>query len=332
MFENPAKAYENINSLRESPLEKDEEDFLNFLDKKGISNHFKNIDKFEEIYGNNEASEKLFKQMSESDRYNYKSFDIGNIIKEDKERVKKQQAKAAEIDQTERARLLENILFNPSIDNSAIQSAWFGDNASATPATEFDDRFNGVDAIIQWGTGEESAKLTVDCTVSETEDVLEKKKEKVLKGIKAGSLSTVKYFQSFEDPEDAGPLSHIPQVILSIKKDVLREIAGEAINGKDFDKNYIQFNILESIKEQLEDQISIIENYTDPNNLKKLDWGKAERERFLDNAGKMRTNIKKVLKELNEVIKEKEGSLSKKKQRAERKKKDNIIPFSYKVG
>jgi hypothetical protein len=108
-------------------------------------------------------------------------------------------------------------------------------------------------------------------------------------------------------------------------------LPGEAMNDKDFDKHYIQFNILESIKEQLEDQVSIIDNYADPNELKKLTWSDSEKENFLNNADEMRESIDRVLKELDEVIKEKESSLPKKKQRAEKKKKDNIIPFSYKV-
>ena len=336
MFENPAKAYERSNSLRESPLKKDEEDLLNFLDKKGISNYFKNIDKFEEIYGNNKASEKLFRRMSKSDRYNYNSFEIGDIIKEDKERIKKQQTRASEMEHTERARLLENILFNPHIKNSAIESAWFGDDAMATPTTEFDDRFNGVDAVVQWGVGNDSPKLAVDCTVSGREDVLEKKKDKLLEGIKDSNLGEVKYFQcseDLEDPaeaEDFGPLIRVPQVVLSVNKDILEELSQEIMRGGDFSQHHLQFNLLEESRQQLMQQLSIIEEYADnPTELKKLNWSQEEKENFLNNSSEMKNNINNTIEKLDKVIKEKESSLPKRKQRAGRKKEDNIVPISF---
>ncbi len=99
------------------------------------------------------------------------------------------------------------------------QNNWFGGEIS--PTTEYDDYFNGTDAVLEIGKG----KLLVDITSAELPERVKAKLGKLVHG------GTVKYFKSKVEKDEKGApkeisLYNAPMVILGIDTKFLPYIAG----------------------------------------------------------------------------------------------------------
>lgn len=223
-----------------------------------------------------------------SDKYSQVSID------KDKQWLKGQKGKDGQMEKTQRAELFEYF-----IETVAESADWFGENAYLTNTSEFDDRMNHTDFILEWeGDDGKTTKLAIDCTLSEDEEVLKKKLGRVLSDIDAEKMTSIKYFQS-SGTDERGSLNLIPRVILSLEKEGLKEICQMLVDAKSkvpgsnkkLSESYIQLYFLEEMVDQLEVQAE----YLQKNKFRKY--------------GFMKNNIVGALNCIKQVLKEKEGSL-----------------------
>jgi len=106
-----------------------------------------------------------------------------------------------------------------------MRQDWFG--AQFVRTSKYDDYFNGTDGMLEWPDDrpESSARLAIDFTVAESDEVLRKKCRKIDRGVQ------IQYFRS--SSRDArgrtfeASLSNVPIVILGVDRAMLRKILEE---------------------------------------------------------------------------------------------------------
>lgn len=135
---------------------------------------------------------------------------------------------------------------------------WFGENSQIVVASEYDDFFNHVDAIVEFGI-EKQLALGIDTTISRNK--IEGKLKEILDDIEEGRLATIKYYKSdsFE-----GSLLNVPLCVVGASRtasaslaknvahleiDIVREKEEQA--HKEIQEHQIQFAILLQIEMQL---------------------------------------------------------------------------------
>lgn len=134
-----------------------------------------------------------------------------------------------------------------------IDNDWFGHDAVGIKTTRYDDIKNGVDQIVEFQEGEDSAShlaLAIDATTSED---LDKKIERIKKEIEKGDMAHIKYFLSEYMREHKGfgrgEMVNIPRVVIGADRNIIKELSELWLENKNKDlaKHPIQFQILKEI-------------------------------------------------------------------------------------
>lgn len=183
-------------------------------------------------------------------------------IQRDKEKVQKLRDLETEKDKTQRGEIFETI-----VGEYGDMAEWFGDMTIAE-VLEYDDRINHVDLVLSGKNKQgESVFLALDCTVSENNKNIEKKISRIANEIKRGRLTQIKYYKH-PDTDQALPLSNIPRIILVIDKERLKRLCEDIIkviqrkkgSNRELAQNQIQFELLNQMKSQLENQRELAKN------------------------------------------------------------------------
>lgn len=216
-----------------------------------------------------------------------------------KEEITKDRSKIEEKKEAMRHRTEESILLERFLILKAEENGWFG-NGYVCPTTEFDDIINGVDFVVEFEKENKNLYLAVDCTVSEREDVIREKILKSKEKMEIGLLSQVKYFQSEADYDDESKgikkiINMVPRVIMTVKKEELRELCEKYSKDKDLRTNYLQLLLLEEVLYQLVNQIDRIEK-------NKINF----RENITDSQKERMVNVIREIKEcIEDIVREK---------------------------
>lgn len=177
------------------------------------------------------------------------------------------------------------------IADQVEKSNWFGKNCFTALASGHDDVYNHTDLIFEFDEKDKIERLAVDITIAENSEIIEEKRIKIREDIESGRLTSLKYFVS-EIDNTQGKISGLPRVIIDISKDDIRELSELIINkeNKKLAKHPIQAEILQNVKDQLEDEIKYAEIYF---------------KRFPKNKSFVLRKHKKILEIINRIIKEK---------------------------
>lgn len=205
-----------------------------------------------------EIEQTLVKKMRE---YKPKFEDFEDVYSEselEQDKIKLEEQKLQEKESHERTLILEAIL-----GHHIEQSNWFGPDCSAAFASEYDDRFNKTDLVLEFNQGDKVIRLAVDVTTAETPKVLEKKRIKIKEDIEKGKLTNLKYFISEAESEKKGKLFGLPRVIISVNKEGVKTLSEMTLELKksELAQAPVQLELLEEIKMQLEKQIEYSDLY-----------------------------------------------------------------------
>lgn len=129
---------------------------------------------------------------------------------------------------------------------------WFDSEFFRT--TEHDDRWNGVDAVIEWpaaSADEKPVRLAIDFSSSNSEDTLREKLQTI------NGMAKLKYFRSPTEVDGTGkPLevrTFFPKVILGADVDLMKQIARDGVMpGRE---HPLRLLLLRQAKKQIDVQI-----------------------------------------------------------------------------
>lgn len=191
-----------------------EDNFLNNLDRK-IEMEQKNPLEDEALIKKlgERANEKIFNSRPELD--DFSGLYSQKEISEDKERVAFLQGKFNEM-MTPSQERMKNIagIFEAIVIDEAESSEWLGSRAIVYSASEYDDFMNGVDAVAEFKNNENESDflaLAMDVTFSSDIENIEKKINRVLKSVKDGVLTPLKYFA---DEDGNQSKMEVPRVVI----------------------------------------------------------------------------------------------------------------------
>jgi hypothetical protein len=172
----------------------------------------------------------------------------GPDIKKDQLWLEQQRQKKNQ-EKTSRSRILEYII----IDQSE-RSDWLGENSLTYQTTEYDDRHNHADLVLEITKDGKSYYLAIDVTSSESDYVLWDKEATIRQEIKSGQLTNIKYFKGKNQKTE---LKNLPRVILALDWVGVQRLCKDLVKKKpkDLGKNPEQILILEQIRDQMSDQI-----------------------------------------------------------------------------
>ena len=165
--------------------------------------------------------------------------------------------KGVEKDKHERAQLFEALLFH-ALD----QEEWLGERAYVARASEFDDRVNGTDLVVEFlGRDGQVRRLAVDVTVTANIDTIRTKVQNIKQNLEAGRLVNLKYFES-EIPDETkavrGSVHDLPRVIVGVDPNTLKELA-RSFTEHAAEDHPLQRELLEEIRLQLEEELAAVE-------------------------------------------------------------------------
>lgn len=144
------------------------------------------------------------------------------------------------------------------IDEKSELNNWFGDNSYIQGTLLFDDLINGVDAVLEYDTGDESSKkvaLVVDCAVGKSIVNISNKVKKNIDSLTHGK-TRVKYFESQVDSYK-GELRCIP-VVVGIDSFHTDELMDNEDNNHFLENSPAQIVFLNEIKMQLDMYLKIL--------------------------------------------------------------------------
>ncbi len=177
-------------------------------------------------------------------------------------------AKVAELKQkhrgneTSQSRELKKVadLFEALVLYSAEVAKWFGQSASATKTSEFDDFVNRVDMVVEFREGRSPSHLglAADVTFSSDPQVISKKFDFLRTQIRSGSLAKVKYFHSDFNHFD-GQLSKIPEVVIGVSGKMVSELEHLWASGRNNDLTSHRAGVM--ILRQIEAQLTTFVSY-----------------------------------------------------------------------
>lgn len=139
---------------------------------------------------------------------------------------------------------------------------WLGPDTEVTPASEYDDLFNGVDIIVRINRAEgEPVFLGIDVTSADdtSEEVLERIRRKVgriAEGLEQGKKSSVKYYSGDSD-EPRGRV-RLPRVVLGTDEENIDLLFRDYVaalesreGGKTIERHPMQIGLMHQIEKQL---------------------------------------------------------------------------------
>ena len=140
----------------------------------------------------------------------------------------------------------------------AIQNfEWFGEQASISPASHFDDFFRGTDFILAFKEGEDKYKyLAIDATISQQKEDITEKEGRIYKNLDNGRMTEVKYFINDEDSDIRGRFK-MPHAVVAFNPTAALEFKNILSKGRNLsfdDKKElmaIKNDIIVEIKAQL---------------------------------------------------------------------------------
>lgn len=152
------------------------------------------------------------------------------------EEIKEKQEQRTIREDTQGTQKLSEI-FEYIIQQNIELSEWFGSDAFVTAASEFDDKINGIDAIVEFNPEDDPSHLAlgIDITFGITDGIKLDKKIQNLKDKLTTGLSTAKYFQSAQTDERMA-LEHIPKVVVGTNYSVLEELCQLWSDYRNFSK------------------------------------------------------------------------------------------------
>jgi len=201
-----------------------EDNFLNSLDYK-IKQEEKNPLEDETLVKKlgERAREKIFSARPELD--DFSGLYSTEEINEDKERVSFLQDKFNEIMTPSQERMKEvAAIFEAIVIDEAESSEWLGSRAIVYSASEYDDFMNGVDAVAEFKNNENESDflaLAMDVTFSSDIENIEKKINRVLKSVKDGVLTPLKYFA---DEDGNQSKMEVPRVVIGADAEMVGEL------------------------------------------------------------------------------------------------------------
>ncbi len=165
-----------------------------------------------------------------------------------------------EIKQKEGAKTVRSVILEYVIYHHAESSDWIAGNSGecyTVETTEYDDRVNHTDLVVEWKIGGRIYRLAIDVTSSETDRVVSRKEQSIRHEIESGNLTTIKYFESQAEPKKVGKIQGIPRAIVAFDRDSIQKLCGNLVNKKprELAHNPEQLLILEEISKQMSDQI-----------------------------------------------------------------------------
>ncbi len=171
------------------------------------------------------------------------------VIRADTEEVRRREKNFKYDTQSDFADILEAIAFE-----HGELSEWFGSSSKVIKTSRYDDYFNKVDLVVETKvTNQEYSDLALGMDVTSSSD-LRKKFEGIRAKIDQGRLGQVKYFLS-DRPNKifAGSLQNIPEVVVGLEVDRVKELALLWMNkkNKQLGEHPVQRLILREIALQL---------------------------------------------------------------------------------
>lgn len=147
-------------------------------------------------------------------------------IKIDKEKVRQRKKVLEQIGQRElvpskkRSMILEALLAE-----QIEASDWFGHNANTVIASEFDDLFNSIDLVIEFGSeGEKDIHYNpMGIDVTSTTERIGGKLTKIRDHFKRWGGSRIKYFRS-ERKNPKSKLKELPRLIIGVEPELIEEL------------------------------------------------------------------------------------------------------------
>ncbi len=173
-------------------------------------------------------------------------------VSADKQWLEQQRTREVEVAKTSRGKILETI-----IRRQAELSNWLGDNCHTVATTEYDDRANHVDFVVEWEKPDgQICRLAVDITTTEDPGIVNKKEELIEEEIERGTLTTVKYFESEAD-QTKGKIEQLPRVVLAVDRQSIQKLCKDLVREKpkELAKSPEQLLLLKEIRLQMVDQI-----------------------------------------------------------------------------
>ncbi len=201
-----------------------EDNFLNNLDRK-LEMEQKNPLEDEVLVKrlSIRASEKIFGSRANLD--DFSDTYSPEEINEDKERVAFLEGKFNEL-MTPAQEQMKDIatIFEAIVIDEAESSEWLGSRAIVHPSSEYDDFMNGVDAVAEFKNPEDESDflaLAMDVTFSSDVANIEKKINKVLKTVRDGVLTPLKYFA---DEDGNHTKMEVPRVVIGAEAVMVGEL------------------------------------------------------------------------------------------------------------
>jgi hypothetical protein len=115
-------------------------------------------------------------------------------------------------------------VFEAIVIDEAESSEWLGSGAILYPASQYDDFMNGVDAVAEFKKEENESDflaLAMDVTFSSDIENIEKKINRVLKSVKDGVLTSLKYFV---DENGNQSKMEVPRVVIGAEAAMVGEL------------------------------------------------------------------------------------------------------------
>lgn len=148
-------------------------------------------------------------------------------IKIDKEKVQQRKEELKQMGQSEissskkRSKILEALM----AEQIEI-SDWFGPNVNTVIASEFDDLFNSIDMVVEFGDEKEkdSHYDPVGIDVTSTTERIEKKLYKIRDSLRQWGGSRIRYFRS-ERQNPKTTLKEMPRLIIGVEPELLEELS-----------------------------------------------------------------------------------------------------------
>ncbi|PLX21558.1 hypothetical protein C0584_02230 [Candidatus Parcubacteria bacterium] len=207
-----------------------------------------------------EEYKKIYAHFKEKDLRAFRTSakTIEEMVNRDKTKVEALRDSEGQKDTTERGKLFESMMFDfgkKEDRQSLIVSP--GDGTSLFRTTEFDDRQNQVDGVLELSEITKN-KVAIDFTTSTSEKLNTKLYAITDKLIGKNRLAEVKYYNS--ENGESGPIKDIPTVVIAVEDDMLDELCQAYLEGGDsLAKHSFQVYLFKAIESQLSFQSDLLE-------------------------------------------------------------------------
>lgn len=176
---------------------------------------------------------------------------------------------------------------------NAEQAEWLGSKATTIKTSEYDDRKNGVDMVVEFKEERSPSYLglAADVTFSSDKTIIAKKFAILREQIKRGTLAQVKYFHSEHTGFD-GQLSKLPEVVIGVSEGMVKELSNLWADGNHKALAIHKVGIM--ILRQIEVQLKTFARYA--TSMNQLEAARIYSDRFLLIQGILAEKVELVAK------------------------------------